>query len=395
MAFFRKTCVVNFVSGAVFAVFVGSVAHADSKPAWAEQAPDGTFWSWVNAYGVTDYATTDYTAQYLLNVAAAKTLAALSIDGIEVGSAGATVRITATAGGEAVDLSKINGVLAVAAGDDPGSLTPKAIPSANVTYGAGATKVFVPSSYGSFIRMSIGILAPGSRPVLVWNGGSTAWRADDGKYNWLTDNGDATRNFHNGDSVIFTSRNAGTVTFWDDLHTPSMTVSGGVYTFEGDGRLYATDLAVSGGDMHLSRDIDVHSVVLSGTGTKLTVEQPLRLVGAFEQNGGTMIVNLGRLNGAAALSGEDKAELKIGSGNLELIGDTATPEGNVYTIASGFAAITTTWTNICVSGHAEGRNVRYDVESDDTSVRVSVTCDPEPHTDPFPGPDPGPGPSTP
>ena len=83
---FRKTCVVNFVSGAVFAVFVGSVAHADSKPAWAEQAPDGTFWSWVNAYGVTDYATTDYTAQYLLNVAAAKTPAALSIDGIEVGS---------------------------------------------------------------------------------------------------------------------------------------------------------------------------------------------------------------------------------------------------------------------------------------------------------------------
>ena len=58
------------------------------------------------------------------------------------------------------------------------------------------------------------------------------------------------------------------------------------------------------------------------------------LAGAFEQNGGTLIVDLGQLNGAAALAGEGKAELKIESGNLELIGDTATPEGNAYTIAS-------------------------------------------------------------
>ena len=108
------------------------------------------------------------------------------------------------------------------------------------------------------------------------------------------------------------------------------------------------------------------------------------------QSGGTLIVDLGRLNGAAALSGEGRAELKINGGSLELIGDTATPEGNTYTIASGFGTITSTWTNTCVSGQAEVTNVRYEVLYDDTSVRVSVICDEEPHPEPNPTPDPGP-----
>ena len=115
------------------------------------------------------------------------------------------------------------------------------------------------------------------------------------------------------------------------------------------------------------------------------------------QSGGTLIVDLGRLNGAAALSGEGRAELKINGGSLELIGDTATPEGNTYTIASGFGMIARKWDDSCVSGHAEGKNVRYEVESDDNSVRVRVICDEEPQVNPDlgPNPDPGPGPVTP
>ena len=113
------------------------------------------------------------------------------------------------------------------------------------------------------------------------------------------------------------------------------------------------------------------------------------------QQGGTLTVDLGKLNGAAALSGEGKAELKIESGHLELTGDTATPEGNTYTIASGFGMIARKWDDSCVSGHAEGTNVRYEVESDDNSVRVICDEEPQVKPDPGPNPDPGPGPVTP
>lgn len=72
---------------------------------------------------------------------------------------------------------------------------------------------------------------------------------------------------------------------------------------------------------------------------------------------------------------------------------------SIFASAAVFAAfvgpIATTWTNICVSGQAEGRNVRCDVLSDGTSVHVSVICDEGPHTEPIPDPDPGMVPSTP
>ena len=207
--------------------------------------------------------------------------------------------------------------------------------------------------------------------------------------NWINDADGTTAGFHNGDSVTFTVRNAGTITLFEDLQTPAMTVNGGEYTFEGDGKLNVTDLTVCGGDVHLAREISTYKGVLSGTGTKLTLEQTLRHTGAFVQQSGTLIVDLGRLNGTAALSGEGRAELKITGGSLELLGDTATPEGNTYTIASGFDTIASAWTNTCVSGQAEGRNVRYDILYDDTSVRVCVTCDEEENTDPNPGLDPG------
>jgi hypothetical protein len=228
--------------------------------------------------------------------------------------------------------------------------------------------------------------------ALTWNGGSEAWKQNDGKKNWLVDADGTTNDFYNGCSVTFTAKNAGTVTLFEDLQTPAMTVNGGDYTFEGDGKLNVTDLAVSGGDVRFAREIRTNNGILSGSGTKLTLEQTLRLTGAFAQKGGTLVVDLGRLNGAAALSGEGKAELKIESGNIKLIGDTATPEGNTYTIASGFGTISGVWTNVNVIGQAEGKNVRYEVEHDGTSVRVCVTCDWEPHTDSNPNPDPGIGP---
>ena len=235
------------------------------------------------------------------------------------------------------------------------------------------------------------IVPPFINRALTWNGGSTAWTAYDGKRNWLVDDG-TTTDFHKGDSVTFTAKNAGTVTLSEYLQVPSMTVNGGEYTFEGDGSLYATDLAVCGGDVRFAREIGTYKSVLSGTGTKLTLEQTLRHTGAFVQSGGTLIVDLGRLNGAAALSGEGRAELKINGGSLELIGDTATPEGNAYTIASGFGTIAGVWTNTCVSGQAEGANVRYEVLYDGTSVHVGVTCDEESHPEPIPDPDPQPTP---
>ena len=228
--------------------------------------------------------------------------------------------------------------------------------------------------------------------ALTWNGGSEGWKQNDGKKNWLVDADGTTNDFYNGCSVTFTAKNAGTVTLFDDLQTPAMTVNGGEYTFEGGGKLNVTDLAVSGGNVRFAREIRTNNGILSGSGTKLTLEQTLRLTGAFAQKGGTLVVDLGWLNGAAALSGEGKAELKIESGILELIGDTATPEGNTYTIASGFRMISGVWTNVNVSGQAEGKNVRYEVEHDDTNVRVCVTCDEESHTDSNPNPDPGIGP---
>ena len=72
--------------------------------------------------------------------------------------------------------------------------------------------------------------------------------------------------------------------------------------------------------------------------------------------------------------------------------NTVTYDGNTYTIASGFGTITSAWTNTCVSGQAEGTNVRYEVLYDDTSVRVSVICDEESHPEPNPEPNPMPVP---
>ena len=51
----------------------------------------------------------------------------------------------------------VNGVLCVATGDNPGSLTPKSVPSENVKHNAETrvATMLVPSSYGAFIKALI------------------------------------------------------------------------------------------------------------------------------------------------------------------------------------------------------------------------------------------------
>ncbi|MBQ6009629.1 MAG: C10 family peptidase [Kiritimatiellae bacterium] len=134
------------------------------KPAWAEQADSAHFWAWVDANRVADYASCDYTAQYLLNVAPSQTPVNFRIDGIEVVAGSAMIRVVATAGRSVVDLTKLNGVLCVAVGSSVDSLTPKAIPSANVKYNdeTHVATIVIPEADGAIVQARIDFTAPAS-----------------------------------------------------------------------------------------------------------------------------------------------------------------------------------------------------------------------------------------
>ena len=99
---------------------------------------------------------------YLLDVAPAATPIELRIAGIEVVEGGARVRVTCRAGASAeagaVDLSQINGVMSVSAGDAPDALAPKA--ASGITYSEGEATIFVPASAGRFVKAVIGVAAP-------------------------------------------------------------------------------------------------------------------------------------------------------------------------------------------------------------------------------------------
>ena len=112
--------------------------------------------AWAQRYGSD--ALGAYEAAYLLDVAPAATPIELRIAGIEVVKGGARVRVVATAGGEAVDLSQINGVISVSAGDDLGALAPKA--ASGITYSEGEATIFVPASAGRFVKAVIGVAPP-------------------------------------------------------------------------------------------------------------------------------------------------------------------------------------------------------------------------------------------
>lgn len=80
--------------------------------------------------------------------------------GIEMVEGGARVHVTCRAGASAaaVDLSQINGVMSLLAGDDLGALAPKA--ASGITYSEGEATIFVPASAGRFVKAVIGQAAP-------------------------------------------------------------------------------------------------------------------------------------------------------------------------------------------------------------------------------------------
>ena len=63
----------------------------------------------------------------------------------------------AEAGGVPVDLSKINGVISVAAGDAPDALAPNDVAAESIVCEDGVAVICVPPSFGRFIKAVIGL----------------------------------------------------------------------------------------------------------------------------------------------------------------------------------------------------------------------------------------------
>ena len=68
--------------------------------------------------------------------------------------------VAAEAGGDGVDLSQINGIIHVAAGDTVTNLVPTAVPGATFSSDGQTATISVPSAAGAFIRAVIGVSAP-------------------------------------------------------------------------------------------------------------------------------------------------------------------------------------------------------------------------------------------
>jgi hypothetical protein len=132
------------------------------KPEWAEQADTTKFWAWVDDNHVSDYASVDYTTEYLLNIAPqAGVTPELKIVSIAVGASATTIEVTCTAGRLAVDLANLNGVLNVAVGSSVTALTPKAIPAANLDASTpGWATITIPNADGCFFRARVDFAAP-------------------------------------------------------------------------------------------------------------------------------------------------------------------------------------------------------------------------------------------
>ena len=124
----------------------------------ADEQVKTNYLAWAATYGADDAG--GHEAAFLMNVAPSATPVALRIVGIEVVEGGVRMRITGTAGGAAVDMAQVNGVISVAAGDSLGALVPRAVPSANVTSESGGATVFVPSTAGAFIQAVVGVATP-------------------------------------------------------------------------------------------------------------------------------------------------------------------------------------------------------------------------------------------
>ena len=141
--------------GAVYPAYLGLPADPTDDTE-ADAIIRANYDAWARRYGSDALGANE--AAYLLDVAPLATPIELRIVGIEVVEGGARVRVVATAGGEAVDLSQINGVISVSAGDAPDALAPKA--ASGITYSAGEATIFVPASAGRFVKAVIGVAAP-------------------------------------------------------------------------------------------------------------------------------------------------------------------------------------------------------------------------------------------
>ena len=141
----------DFIAGPVLAEY----------PAYLEGADDqmkAKYDAWAAAYGPD--AAGEHAAAFLMNVAPGATPVELRVVGIEVVAGGAQVRVAAEAGGAAVDMSHVNGVIYAAAGDAVTNLVPTAIQGATFSGGGQSATITVPSAAGTFIKVVIGVASP-------------------------------------------------------------------------------------------------------------------------------------------------------------------------------------------------------------------------------------------
>ncbi len=127
------------------------------KPAWAADADDTAFWTWAANHADGVDLTTDYTAQYLMNVDTDKT-PVLKIDSIEVTDEGSKIVVSANDGTNAIDLDAINGVLNVSVGDTLTNLTSKD-PDANATFANNKATIIIKTADGKFAKATVDFTA--------------------------------------------------------------------------------------------------------------------------------------------------------------------------------------------------------------------------------------------
>ncbi len=158
---------VNYAADAAFTLNVtqstnitvkaGTVSSERVKPNWATAADDTKFWKWVDDNNVSDYASTDYTAQYLMNVAP-NANPVLKIDSIVVTAEGSQIVVSAANGETAINLAAINGVLNVSVGSTVSELTSKD-PDKNATFTDNKATVIIKTADGAFAKATVDFVA--------------------------------------------------------------------------------------------------------------------------------------------------------------------------------------------------------------------------------------------
>lgn len=133
---------------------------APTMPEWFDDnaAADvaAAYDTWAAGQSVSDLATTDYSAQFLMNVDANVSVVALTIDAIEITEDGTQITVGATGDNVGIDLEQINGVLNVYVAETLGVWEHKSIPAANLDYdAAGKAIVIIPATEGKFVKASV------------------------------------------------------------------------------------------------------------------------------------------------------------------------------------------------------------------------------------------------